>query len=371
MKISRVEVRAVGPDVDKYSWSDDLPGQYMTNTLVRLVTDEGLEGVSGVWNATSYDFDRYTAEALRHLAPILIGRDPRDREAIIHDVRPRVWPLPGGALAAVEVALWDLAGKIEGQPIHALLGSVRDRIPAYASTPMLDDVPAYLRFIDELVGMGFRAVKLHTWCVPDRDIALAREVRRHHPDDEVAFMLDAENNYTRADSLAVARVLDELGFAWFEAPLPDHDYDGYRELTREVDIAIVPSGNWVQDLDTFEACLRTETWRTARTDVTMMGGISAAGQAMRIARSFGASCELFSWGYTLISAANLNVMFAHENCTYYEQPIPSPAFEYGMKDAIRADDKGYVHAPIKPGLGYEIDWEEMEAATVHRFEVEG
>ena len=76
MKISKVEVRAVAPPVDRFTWSDDLPDQYSTNTLVRIYTDEGIEGIAGVWNATSFDFERYTAEAIRHLAPILIGKDP-------------------------------------------------------------------------------------------------------------------------------------------------------------------------------------------------------------------------------------------------------------------------------------------------------
>ena len=113
MKITRIEVRAVAPEVQRFTWSFDLPEQYMTNTVVRLITDDGLEGVVGVSNYTAYGFDRYTSETMRHLAPVLIGRDPLERERIAFDLRPRVFPLSPGALAALDVALWDLAGHIE------------------------------------------------------------------------------------------------------------------------------------------------------------------------------------------------------------------------------------------------------------------
>ena len=363
MRIERVEVRVIGPELRRYSWSHDLPEQYQTNTLVRIFTDEGVDGVAGVWNATSYAYERYTAEALRHLIPVLIGRDPLARDQINFDLRPRVWPQPPGALAAIDIALWDIAGKLAGAPIHQLLGGARERIQAYASTPMLDDVDAYLRLVDQLIEQGFRAVKFHTWCVPERDLALARAVRQRHP--ELALMLDAENNYDRAGALQVAAALQDLGFEWFEAPLPDHDYDGYRALTRAVDIPVIPSGNWIQDLATFGEALRSATWGAARTDVAMMGGISPGQKAMAAAEAAGMNCELMSWGYTLISAANLHLMLGCTNCAYYEQPLPYDVYEYGMQDVIRTQADGFVYAPQAPGLGFAVDWQAMAAATIH------
>src|SRR5579871_1772235 len=223
MRIERVEVRVVAPKVTRYTWSHDLPEQYMTNTVVRIFTDDGVEGVGGISNYTSFDYDRYSGETLRHLIPILIGRDPLQREAIWRDLRPRAFPLSPGATAAIDVALWDLAGKVAGLPLYQLLGGARDRIPSYASTPLLPDVPAYLRFVDDLLEQGFRAIKFHAWCIPEKDLELARAVRKHHPGNDVAFMHDAENNYDRLGALRVARELDDLGFTWFEAPLPDYE----------------------------------------------------------------------------------------------------------------------------------------------------
>lgn len=367
MRIDRVEVRVVTPKVQRYTWSQDLPEQFMTNTLVR-VTDAGVEGIGGVTNYTSFDYDRYTAETLRHLTPILLGRDPLLREALWRDLRPRAFPLAPGAIAAIDIALWDLAGKVANLPLYQLLGGARDRLPAYASTPLLPDVGAYLRFVDELLAQGFRAIKFHAWCIPDKDLELARAVRKHHPGAEIAFMHDAENNYDRQGALRVAAELEDLGFTWFEAPLPDYDLDGYRELTSRVKIPVLPSGNWFQDLASFSAALRSGAWRVARTDITVCGGITPARKAMIAADNAGMNCEVMCWGYTLISTANLHLMLAFPNATYYEQPVPYEAYEYGMQDVIRTEADGYVTAPRGPGLGVGVDWKAMDAATIQRFD---
>ena len=136
-------------------------------------------------------------------------------------------------------------------PLYKLIGSTRDRIPSYASTPMLDDVPAYLEFVETLLEQGFNAVKFHTWCIPEQDTALARAVRQKYPSKDVAFMLDAENNYDRESALRVAKELESLDFTWFEAPLPDYDLEGYRALAEAVEMPVLPSGNWIMDLADF------------------------------------------------------------------------------------------------------------------------
>ena len=77
-------------------------------------------------------------------------------------------------------------------------------------------------------------------------------------------------------------------------------------------------------------------------------------------------CEIMSWGYTLVSAANLHLMLSSDNCTYYEQPLPYEMFEYGMHDILRTNKDGFMYAPIKPGLGMEVNWELMKKKS-HTF----
>jgi L-alanine-DL-glutamate epimerase-like enolase superfamily enzyme len=363
MKIERAELSVIGPETKRYTWSHDLPEQFQSVTILRLFTDDGVEGIAGVWNAASYDYDRYTAECLRHLMPIVIGRDPREHTELMFDLRPRVWPLPPGAMALLDIALLDIAGKLANQPLYKLLGGTIDRIPSYASTPMYEDVAAYLDKIVEFLEQGFRAVKFHTWCIAEDDLALAHEARKRFPD--VTFMLDAENNYRVDDALVVAKELHALGFEWFEAPLHDSDLEGYRKIVAGSDIPIVPSGNWVQDLSLFEECLRTGVWSRSRADICIMGGITPALEAMRASARAGMRCELMSWGYTLAQAANLHVMLAAGNCSYFEQSLPYDLFEYGSRTLIRTEVDGSVTAPSAPGLGVDVDWEAMAAKTVY------
>lgn len=366
MKINRVEVRVVAPSVERYTWSYDLPEQFMTNTIVRVFTNDGVEGIGAISNYTSYDFDRYTAEVLRHLVPILIDKDPMQRETLWDNAWPRAFPIVPGALAAIDIALWDLAAQVARMPLYQMLGGARDCIQSYASTPMLKDIPTYLRFVEERVIEGFKAIKFHQWCIPNKDLELARAVRKAYPGDEVTFMMDAENNYDQLGALRVAEELADLGFRWFEAPLPDFDLEGYKEIRQRSDIPIVPSGNWFQDLPSFGRAMHSGAWTAARADVTILGGITPLRKAMAMADAADMALEVLGWGYTLTSVANLHIMLAFNNCTYYEQPTPYEAYEYGMVDVVRTQPDGYVYAPKGAGLGVEVDWPAMESATIHK-----
>ena len=109
MKITKIEVHVVGPEDERYTWSEDIEEVYQSNTLIKVYTDEDIVGEAAVWNATYFEYDKYTAESLKHILPILIGRDPLNREEILFEIRPRVFPQPPGAQALIDNALWDLS----------------------------------------------------------------------------------------------------------------------------------------------------------------------------------------------------------------------------------------------------------------------
>ena len=122
MKIEKIEVFVIGPEDVHYTWTEDIPELYQSNTLIRIFTDNNIVGEAGVWNGTYFEYDKYTAESLKHLLPLLIGKDPLDRDSIMYDIRPRVFPQPPGAQALIDNALWDIQGKFSNQPIYKLLG---------------------------------------------------------------------------------------------------------------------------------------------------------------------------------------------------------------------------------------------------------
>jgi L-alanine-DL-glutamate epimerase-like enolase superfamily enzyme len=364
LEIERVEIAVVGPDTTRYVWASDMGEQFMTNTLVRLTARDGLEGIAAAPSYTEHTYDVSVAETLRPLLPRLIGSSPLTREALWFELQSLNLPTAPQALSAIDVALWDLTARRAGIPLYQLLGGARSRILSYASTPGLADPQAYVDFVAKLQAEGFRAVKFHAWCEVERDLAMVRAVHARHGDAGLAFMHDAEQRYDLAGARRAARELEALGFAWFEAPLRDTDLEGYRMLRQHASIPILPAGNWVMDLGLLYQGIRLETWSAVRVDVNVVGGITPARKVMALAEAAGMNVELQCWGYTLQQAANLHLMLAYRNCTYFEQPVPYPAFEFGMVDTIRTGADGFVQAPSGPGLGVRVDWPAMNSATL-------
>ena len=368
MCINAVEGFVVGPATARYTWASNLPEQYMTNTIVRLTSDDGCEGVAGVSTYSSAGFDLSIVETLRHTLPLLLGTDPLDRERTWSQQQSTTLPVAPGGRSVVDIALWDWLGKYVRLPIYKLLGACRQRIQAYASTPLLRSAEEYVDFTSQLRADGFRAIKFHAWCEPDRDLEMVRAVRRVHTEPELRFMFDAENRYDRGAALRMALELQDLGFHWFEAPLPDFDLEGYRSLRSRVRIPIIPAGNWVLDLQAINHALSMGAWDAARVDAAVCGGITAARKVMAIAEAAGCQCELQCWGYTLSQAANLQTMLGLPNCSFFEQPVPYAPFEYGMLDVIRPRTDGYVYAADAVGLGVRVDWDAIRSATLSKVE---
>jgi L-alanine-DL-glutamate epimerase-like enolase superfamily enzyme len=127
----------------------------------------------------------------------------------------------------------------------------------------------------------------------------------------------------------------------------------------------------VLDLKHIQLALEMGCWSQARVDTTMVGGITPALKVMGLAEAHGMTVELQCWGYTLTQAANLHLMLARPNCTYFEQPVPYPPFEHGCTNPIRTDIDGYVAAPAGPGLGVDVDWQAVEADAIMTYEETG
>ena len=127
LAIDRAEVWVVAPETERYAWALEMPAQFMSNTILKLTTAGGLEGVAGAAMCSSHAFDRSIAETLRYLLPEVMGRTALEREALWYRLRSLNTPLVPQAASLIDIALWDLAGKIAGLPLYQLLGGARKR----------------------------------------------------------------------------------------------------------------------------------------------------------------------------------------------------------------------------------------------------
>ncbi|NYG59854.1 L-alanine-DL-glutamate epimerase-like enolase superfamily enzyme [Nocardioides daedukensis] len=365
MRITEVETYLVRPDGYSFKWGEKQPVVPIALTFIRVKTDVGVEGHATAWLPGSHSEVGEMVELFfRHN---LIGRDPLDREAIWQEMTATINNTMGTkATSAVDTALWDLAAKAADLPLYKYLGGHQDSKPAYASTTHYNDIESYLRLADESIALGYQAYKLHPFGVPDKDIDLVRAVREHVGPD-IRLMIDPVNHYDFNGAMRVGRVLDELDFYWYEAPIRDEDIAGLRRLTAELSTPIAAGESLVRGIWDYANLLRNDAGDIIRTIGDAMGGITGLRKVGAMCEAFNRQIETHSYGPTLVQAAHLHFMLSAPNSEYYEQAVPGGMLDFGMKDVITVGPDGRVQAPTKPGLGYEVDWDAVDNATeVHK-----
>ena len=327
--------------------------------LVTISTDEGIEGHAFLGNASrSAELDGLSM--VRHLKPAVVGEHPLDRERMYQELQRRYRMTTPRAIGAVDVALWDLAGKIAGLPIHRLIGSYRDRVPAYASSPALDTPEDYARQAVEYKAAGWAAYKIHPpTASAEGDIAVCRAVREAVGDD-FRIMLDSTWAYDYPDALRVGKVAEELNFYWYEDPLADDDMGNYVKLRQQLAIPLMATEYSPGGFGAYAPWLMSQATDYLRGDVAVKGGITACLKTAHLAEAFHMNYEVHHGGNSLNNVANLHVIMAIKNCEYFEVLLPSGAQKYGLVEDIDPDEDGFVHAFNEPGLGAQIDFELIE-----------
>lgn len=369
--IARIEIYAVADvNADALPWADDQEPLLYTNNIVRIMTEDGLEGVGATISYTENDFDKCIVESMRNIAPGMIGKNALMTEELNRWLMNRCsW---GGLVAKspFDIAAWDVKGKKVGMPLYMMLGGGRTKMLSYSSTPMFDTVEEYFPFIDGCIEHGFTAIKLHCYCVFAKDRKLVQAVHERYKNSGINFMLDTAMYYTRKEALQMAKLLEEYQWTWFEAPVTDYDYKTYQRLVSETSVQISSHGNCLVTLPEVAHALANDLWSDVRQDATVCGGITPLNKCFALAEAFGKPLEIQSWGYTITQAANLHVALAHHNCRYFEQAYPYENFEYGAKNVIRTDRDGFVHAPDGSGLGVEMDWDAVNKAATLSYSFE-
>ncbi len=348
-----------------FAW-DDIPAtSYGAHTgkfsgqsrlgLLAIETDQGLTGHAFLGSAF-YPADMDGASLVRALKPLLVGQNPLDRERLGKAMWKRVRTTTVRSIGAVDIALWDIAGKAAGLPVHSLLGSYRDRVPAYISSAVLASPQAYADEAQHYQALKMAAYKIHPPQVPRDDIRVCEAVRRA-VGDEYLLMLDAAWSYDYPAALRVGTAIQELGYYWYEDPLADADIYNYVELKKHLHIPIMATEYPAGGLDSFTPWIKERATDFLRGDVAVKGGITTLMKAAHLAEAFHLNFELHHGGNSLNNVANLHVIMALQNTEFFEVLLPAQSQKYGLAQDIEIDADGFVHAPMAPGIGGQIDFE--------------
>lgn len=330
--------------------------------LLAIVTDDGIIGHAFLGSSRqAADID--APGLLRYLKPVLMGQDPLDRERLYQALWKRARTTTTRAVGAIDVALWDIAGKAAGMPIHKLLGSYRSRAPAYASSQILPSPAAYAEQAQHYKSLGWPAYKIHppqTW---REDIKVCEAVRNAVGKD-FTLMCDPGWCYNYEEALRVGFALDELNYWWYEDPLADQDIYNYIKLKQKLKTPIMATEYPQAGLDSYAQWIVTQATDFLRGDVAVKGGITTLIKTAHLAEAFHLNYEIHHGGNSLNNVANLHVMMAIQNAQYFEVFLPDAAHKYGLTQDIEVDNEGYVRAPTGPGLGAAIDFELIKRKTV-------
>jgi L-alanine-DL-glutamate epimerase-like enolase superfamily enzyme len=358
MKIDHVSLTLFGWDnipPTKYHAASRLDSGSSALGLLRIGTDSGIIGHAFLGSATHTAVNDGPG-LIRFLKPLLMGQDPLERERL----NAALWPwsrlISVRSIGAVDVALWDIAGQAAGMPIHQLLGTTRHSIPAYASSAVLPSIEAYAEEAQRFRADGWAAYKIHPPQHPPTDIKVCQAVRAAVGDD-YTLMLDSTWSYDFPAAIRVGRAIEKLGFLWYEDPLHDQDITNYVKLRQKLDIPIMATEYPQAGLESYAPWILLQATDYLRGDVAVKGGITTLVKTAHLAEAFRMTYEIHHGGNSLNNVANLHVACAIRNTTYFEVLLPDGAHKYGLAQDIVVGKDGLVHAPTKPGLGAEIDFE--------------
>jgi L-alanine-DL-glutamate epimerase-like enolase superfamily enzyme len=362
MRIADVRCHAltapVRPGDHRTQWGD-YPS--ISNIVVEIVSDAGLTGYGEGLVRRCPEAYRLLFDNL--LRAELVGSDAFAIEAIWRRLMAKYDKKAGHmvveAVAAIDIALWDLMGKALGQPLHRLFGGMgRTELRAYASSVSWNAEAQALAQLDAAKAAGFQMVKIKLGAPAEAAIAWAERVRRH-VGDAMGLCADANEAYDLDDALRVGAALQALGFAWFEEPIACDDVEGYALLRQGLRIRLA-AGEGEQTAARARRLIASRALGLIQPDCTRAAGITETRKIIALAEAHGlAYAPHLGGGGAIAAAANLHLgaaagSFHSFECMIFPNPLRDgfahPAV--GQASGLRG---GCLPVPDGPGLGIEID----------------
>ncbi len=367
MKIVDVRLTGLTGGTVDGGWPQGNRPEEDLNTIVEVLTDEGLIGVGSAMTSKSL-----VAAGVALLRPHLIGERADEPARVTEKLRQSAfWQGRGGAvehaISGIDIALWDLMGQICRQPVSRLLGgNYRQRVKPYGS--ILFDEPGPLReTLHQTVARGFKAIKLGWRPFGRRDRKtdeLLMKTARDTVGPHVELMVDAGGSeqfwpHGYKWALETAKMLADYQVVWFEEALPPDDLEGFVELRRHSPVPIA-TGEVLTRRQSFRPFLERHAVDIIQPDCTKCGGLTEAWRIAWMAYEHNIQWVPHGWNTALGLAADLHLSAAMPVARYVEYLTPSPYLEDIVAVPFQVDAEGYLPIPDRPGLGIELNREALK-----------
>jgi L-alanine-DL-glutamate epimerase-like enolase superfamily enzyme len=330
--------------------------------FIDVTTDEGLRGLGlTYWHGA---LSRALAVAVDALGHKLLGLDPTRVEGVRRRLRDAVGRTSADgnglfhlALAAIDLACWDIKAQAAGVPLWALIGGFRDRIDAYASGALLRGyaTETLASSAARLVELGFRQVKLQCGSETSTHECVDRvRAVREAIGPDTALMCDINQLWTVPQAIATSRRLERFDVFWLEDPIPPDRIDDLRRITASTSTPIV-AGEYLYGIRSFSTLVDARAADIVMIDVLRVGGVTPWLKVAGIAEAAGlpvVSHRLPEIDVHLVAAVP-------NGLTVEYRPLTS-----GLFDAVPTLEAGRLVAPQRPGLGLALTPDAIERYQV-------
>lgn len=343
-------------------------------SFVRVLTQDGAEG----WGQISpFNADLSAAVLHRQLAPLALGQDALDTEALCQRVIEGTYKFPGSyvcrALCGLDTALWDLRGKVEGRSVCALLGGTKTHLAPYGSSMRRDITPE--AEAERLAALrarhGFHAFKIRIGSVaghdrdewPGRTEALVPAVRRALSDG-VGLKVDGNSCFTPARAIEVGHMLEAHGVEHFEEPCPYWELEWTAEVTRFLSMPVA-GGEQDYDLNQWKRITWMHAVDIAQPDICYVGGLTRALQVARMAAHVGMPVVPHSANLSLVTVFTMHMLGAIPNAgPHFEYSIESTPWTEGLYEPALMVVDGECAIPQGPGWGVTLNSDWLKASSM-------
>ena len=372
MKITDLRIHVLkSPLTEPFAFSQGWVRQ-RSATLVEVITDEGIIGWGEAFAQGLEPPEIAAAVIDKALKPLVLGADPLDTEVLWHRMyhMTRDYGRKGcviSAISAVDIALWDIAGKFHDLPVFRLLGGAfRQRVQAYATGFYRTKGQGESKRLGEEAlrhfDAGFSMMKVKLGYGVDDDIACMQEIGRAIQGKPVTLMVDTNHAYGRAEALRLGRALEDYNLRWYEEPVVPEDVPGFVEMRQKLSMAIAGGEN-EHTLYGFREFLAAGAVDVAQPDLGSCGGFSAGRHIVALAQSHGVVVNPHVWGSAVAQAASLQFLAAlpvSHHSLFAQEPIfeydrSSHPFREQLITAPIRQAGGWVEIGCGPGLGIEVD----------------